>query len=109
MKAITISNKPTGLFGKSCNHVMFKSTPSNAFESIFFHEALILSVINRSMTEKELVKKFPDYSYIIDKVLTREVETGKLHSFKRKGKRYFKATPCGKKVIDIERRQLSSQ
>jgi len=87
---------------------MLKSKAVNAFENIFFHEALILSVINRSMTEKELAKKFPEYSYIIDEVLTRETETGKLRMIKRKGKRYFKATPIGKKIIDLERREFSS-
>ena len=91
------------VFEKKTNNLTLKLNPSKT-RNRFFHEVLIYSIGNHSMTENQLLEKFPEYSYILGQVLQREIETGKIKSYKRKGKKYFRATVRGTNIINLERK-----
>ena len=66
------------------------------------HEIILEKIKEKELTKEEIVKSFPDYSYIIEEILNREIEAGRIEKYEEKSKEYYRITNRGKNILDLE-------
>lgn len=66
------------------------------------HEAILEKIRKKASTKEDIVKSFSEYSYIIEKILERETEAGRIEKYVKKGKEYYRITPRGNNILDLE-------
>lgn len=87
-----------GRFERLALEVRFPQLPDRKL----LHEAILEKIKEKALTKEDIVKSFPDYSYIIAEILKREIEAGRIKKYVEKSKEYYRITPRGKNVLDLE-------